>query len=96
VWTLFGYEDDTEEMMQHRINQANMVGPAGLISMEDGEALELVQRTTLSATEKAGVVEMGGVGPIKDLDTRAQEVTIRGFWAYYSQLMGVEPVGAER
>lgn len=96
VWTLFGYEDDSEEMIQHRINQANMVGPAGLISMEDGEALELVQRTTRSAPDVAGVVEMGGVGPIKSLDTRAQEVTIRGFWAYYSQLMGLEPAGAER
>ena len=96
VWTLFGYEDDSEEMTEHRLNQANMVGPAGLISMEDGEALEMVQRSTHPDQEKSGVVEMGGVGEIKSLDTRAQEVTIRGFWAYYSQLMGLEPEGAER
>lgn len=96
LWTLFGYEDDTEEMTEHRLNQANMVGPAGLISMEDGEALEMVQRATTSAKDKSGVVEMGGVGPISNLDTRAQEVTIRGFWAYYSQLMGLEREGAQR
>jgi phenylpropionate dioxygenase-like ring-hydroxylating dioxygenase large terminal subunit len=96
LWTLFGYEDDTEEMTKHRLNQANMVGPAGLISMEDGEALEMVQRTTATAKDVSGVVEMGGVGPIGNVDTRAQEVTIRGFWAYYSQLMGLEPDGAER
>src|SRR5690606_27920000 len=87
VWTLFGYEDDTPEMTEHRLNQANMVGPAGLISMEDGEALEMVQRSTRPDKDMSGVVEMGGIGEIKSLDTRAQEVTIRGFWAYYSQLM---------
>ena len=43
-WTLFGYEDDTEEMTQHRLLQANLVGPAGLISMEDGEAIEITHR----------------------------------------------------
>lgn len=96
VWTLFGYEDDTPEMVSHRLNQANMVGPAGLISMEDGEALEMVQRSTRPDTDKYGVVEMGGTGEIKSLDTRAQEVTIRGFWAYYSQLMGLEREGAQR
>jgi anthranilate 1,2-dioxygenase large subunit len=96
VWTLFGYADDSEEMTQHRVNQANMVGPAGLISMEDGEALELVHRTTAVDLDRSGVLEMGGVGPIDSLDTRAQEVTIRGFWAFYSQLMGLEPKGAVR
>ena len=96
IWILFGYEDDSEAMVQHRLNQANMVGPAGLISMEDGEALELVQRSTSSDQKEFGVVEMGGVGPIVDRDTRANETTIRGFWAYYSQLMGVEPAGAYR
>jgi hypothetical protein len=64
--------------------------------MEDGEALEMVQRTTATAKDVSGVVEMGGVGAIGDVDTRAQEVTIRGFWAFYSQLMGIEPEGAER
>jgi len=96
VWTLFGYADDDEAMTRHRINQANMVGPAGLISMEDGEALEMVQRSTAPRQDISGVVEMGGVGAIRDLDTRAQEVTIRGFWAYYSRLMGLEREGAER
>src|SRR5260221_1040094 len=38
--TLIGYEDDDEEMRAHRLRQANLVGPAGLVSMEDGEAIE--------------------------------------------------------
>lgn len=96
TWTLFGYEDDTEEMTAHRLNQANMVGPAGLISMEDGEALELVHRMTRTAQKEYAVIEMGGVGPIGDRDTRVNEVTVRGFWAYYAQLMGIAPEGAEQ
>ena len=87
VFTVFGYQDDDDEMVRHRLNQANMVGPSGLISMEDAEALELVQRATAADQDAFGVFEMGGVGPIRDLDTRVNEVPIRGFWSYYSQLM---------
>ncbi len=96
IFTLFGYADDDDEMIRHRVNQCNMVGPSGLISMEDGEALELVQRSTVADQEEFGMVEMGGVGPIGDLDTRVNEVPIRGFYAYYSQLMGFAPEGAVR
>jgi len=96
IWTYFGYVDDDPAMTEHRINQANMVGPAGLISMEDGEALEIVHRSSKPDQAKSTVLEMGGTGPIADIDTRAEEVTVRGFWAYYSQLMGLEREGAER
>src|SRR3712207_7207275 len=37
-WTLFGFEDDDPAMQRRRILQANLVGPAGYISMEDGAA----------------------------------------------------------
>jgi len=92
----FGYADDDEQMTAHRVNQANMVGPAGLISMEDGEALELVQRATSPNAAGDGIVEMGGRGPLVNLDTRVNEIPVRGFWSYYSELMGIEPAGAER
>ncbi|MEJ0068795.1 MAG: Rieske 2Fe-2S domain-containing protein [Pseudomonadota bacterium] len=69
LFTLFGYEDDDDAMTRHRVNQANMVGPAGLISMEDGEAIELVQRATAREPERCGVVEMGGTGAMGNLDT---------------------------
>ena len=95
-FVLFGYEDDDEEMTAHRVNQANMVGPSGLISMEDGEALELVQRATSVFGEGEGIVQMGGTGPLVNLDTRVNEITVRGFWSYYSELLGIEPHGAER
>ncbi|MGH8519285.1 MAG: aromatic ring-hydroxylating oxygenase subunit alpha, partial [Panacagrimonas sp.] len=34
-WTLFGFADDDEAMTRRRLLQANLVGPAGYISMED-------------------------------------------------------------
>jgi anthranilate 1,2-dioxygenase large subunit len=91
-----GYTDDDAAMTAHRVNQSNMVGPSGLISMEDGEALELVQRATVPNSDGAGIVEMGGIGKLLDLDTRVNEIPVRGFWSYYSELLGIEPPGAER
>jgi anthranilate 1,2-dioxygenase large subunit len=46
VFTLFGYQDDSAEMTRHRLAQANFVGPAGLVSMEDGEAIEITHRAS--------------------------------------------------
>ncbi|MDB5699400.1 MAG: salicylate 1-hydroxylase alpha subunit, partial [Alphaproteobacteria bacterium] len=43
IWTYFGYEDDDEEVTRHRLRNLNLVGPAGFISMEDGEAVEICQ-----------------------------------------------------
>jgi len=95
-WTLFGYADDSEEMTAHRLLQANMVGPAGLISMEDGEAIEIAHRASRGETGACSVIEMGGGGPITDLDHRINDVPCRGFWSYYAELMGMEPEGAVR
>jgi phenylpropionate dioxygenase-like ring-hydroxylating dioxygenase large terminal subunit len=95
-WTLFGYADDSEEMTRHRLLQANMVGPAGLISMEDGEAIEITHRASRADVDACSVIEMGGGGPIHDLDHRINDVPCRGFWSYYAELMGLEPEGAVR
>jgi anthranilate 1,2-dioxygenase large subunit len=95
-WTLFGYQDDSEEMTRHRLLQANMVGPAGLISMEDGEAIEITHRASAGEKDACSVIEMGGGGPITDLNHRINDVPVRGFWSYYAELMGIEPEGAVR
>jgi anthranilate 1,2-dioxygenase large subunit len=95
-WTLFGYADDSAEMTAHRLLQANMVGPAGFISMEDGEAIEIAHRASRGEDEACSVIEMGGGGPITDLDHRVNDVPCRGFWSYYAELMGLEPEGAVR
>ena len=94
--TLFGYVDDDEEMTRHRLLSANLVGPAGFVSMEDGEAIEVIQRATRSAGDASAVIEMGGRGALRDLAHRVTETPIRGFWSYWAELMGVEPEGAIR
>lgn len=94
--TVFGYADDSEEMTEHRLRQSNLIGPAGYVSMEDGEAIEIVHRATGPASGASAVVEMGGRGAIHDLDHRVTDVPIRGFWSYWAELMGVEPEGAVR
>jgi anthranilate 1,2-dioxygenase large subunit len=94
--TMIGYADDPPEMTQHRLRQANLVGPAGLVSMEDGEAIEIAHRATRPAPERTSVIELGGAGPISDRDYRVTDVPLRGFWSYYAELLGIEPAGAVR
>ena len=44
VWTHFGFADDSEEMTRRRLRQANLFGPAGFVSADDGEVIELSQQ----------------------------------------------------
>jgi len=87
-WTYLGYEDDDEALTRHRLRQANLVGPAGYISMEDGEATACVQSGIRNATDRHSIVEMGGRGPIEDCDFLVSEIPMRGFWREYARLMG--------
>ena len=83
-------------MTRHRLMSANLVGPAGLVSMEDGEAIEVVQKATRSAKDSTAIVEMGGRGAVRDLAHRVTETPIRGFWSYWAELMGMEAPGGIR
>ena len=94
--TMLGYVDDSPEMTEHRLRQANLVGPAGLVSMEDGEAVELVHRASQPDRDRTTVIELGGAGVISDRDYRVNDVPLRGFWSYYAELLGIEPAGAVR
>jgi anthranilate 1,2-dioxygenase large subunit len=88
-WTYYGFADDTPEMTEHRRLQSNMVGPAGLVSMEDGEAVELVHNQTRTVSDGSSQVIIGGVGPLRDQDNMVTEVPIRGFWRFYFNSMGL-------
>lgn len=97
VWTVFGYEDDDEELADLRKHQANFIGPAGLVSMEDAEVIESLHSTLKHEYEACAVVEMGGRGAITTHnDNKVNEIPVRGFWSSYAQLMGIEPTGGER
>jgi len=86
VFHFFGYADDSPEMRELRLLQANLVGPAGYISMEDTEATELVQRGTLRDPDACSVIEMARGKP-DQTDTVITESLIRRFWVGYQKLM---------
>jgi anthranilate 1,2-dioxygenase large subunit len=90
IFYFFGYADDTHEMRTQRIKQANLVGPAGLISMEDTLATELVRFGTAGSVDAFSMADMGRDAP-QDEQIRSDisEGYIRGFWRGYQELMGL-------
>ena len=88
VWTCFGFTTDDEAMTERRLRQANLVGPAGFISLEDGAATGFVQRGTRGADDGESVVEMGGSGTASE-ESRVSEAAVRGFWKDYRRHMGM-------
>jgi phenylpropionate dioxygenase-like ring-hydroxylating dioxygenase large terminal subunit len=88
VWTCFGFDDDDAAMTERRLLQANLIGPAGFISMEDGAAPGFVQRAVASAPDELSFVEMGGAGTAS-ADNRVTEAAVRGFWKAYRSHMGM-------
>src|SRR5262249_52614741 len=88
VWTCFGFASDDEAMTERRLRQANLIGPAGYISMEDGAAPGFVQRAVGTAPDLISVVEMGGARFASE-DNRVTEAAVRGFWNAYRGYMGL-------
>jgi len=88
VWTYFGYEDDDEAMATHRLRNINLVGPAGFISMEDGEAVEIVQQGVHRDEGEKSLIEMGGTDVRETVSPMGMdENAVRGFWKGYRQIM---------
>lgn len=87
VWTYFGYADDSEEVQGFRLKQMNLVGPGGLISMEDGEAVEIVHEAIVRDGDKASYIAMGGKKG-EPQNNLVNEAPIIGFWDYYRKAMG--------
>jgi anthranilate 1,2-dioxygenase large subunit len=88
-WTFFGYADDDPELRRMRLKQANLIGPAGYVSMEDGVVGEYVQRGIQgSGVDQDAVMEMGGSEIKSTMGSRATETTLRGFWNGYRSVMG--------
>ena len=87
VWVLLGAQDDTPEQSMARIKQANLVGPAGLVSLEDGIIGNFIQRGIRHPGEHKAVIRMGG-DDVASLDSRVTETAVRGFWKAYKDCMG--------
>jgi hypothetical protein len=88
-WTYLGFADDTPERRHIRLKQANLMGPAGFVSMEDGAVGGFVQRGIVNASTEQAVVRMGGEDVKSSQDTRATETSVRGFWKRYRAAMGL-------
>lgn len=88
VWTQFGYQDDDDEMRLIRMKQSNLIGPAGLISMEDGEAVEIVQEAVVRDGAQTSIIAMGG-GRAENVEHMVTEGPIIGFWENYCRYLGI-------
>ncbi|MDI9334330.1 MAG: aromatic ring-hydroxylating dioxygenase subunit alpha [Cytophagales bacterium] len=88
VWTHFGFESDTPEMQERRLIQANLFGPAGYVSADDGEVIEWSQEGFEQKPLHRTVIEMGG-HDIGDSDHMVTETLIRGMYAYWRKVMGI-------
>ena len=88
VWTHFGFDDDTPEMEQRRLIQANLFGPAGFVSADDGEVIEWSQEGFSQKPAHRTLLEMGGRA-VEDTDHMVTESLIRGMYAYWRKVMGV-------
>lgn len=87
VWTHFGFADDTPEMKERRLIQANLFGPAGFVSADDGEVIEWSQQGFEQKPAHRTVIEMGG-RDIGDTDHMVTETLIRGMYNYWRKVMG--------
>jgi salicylate 5-hydroxylase large subunit len=86
-WTHFGYADDTPEMTRRRLRQANLFGPAGYVSADDGEVIEMQERGFRQHPDYVTVSELGG-REIGSTDHNVTETLIRGMYKYYREVMG--------
>ena len=86
VWTHFGYADDTPEMTRRRLRQANLFGPAGFVSADDGEVIEMSQQGFSQHPDARTVARLGGT-EVAPTDHMVTETLIRGMHAYWQKVM---------
>lgn len=88
VWTHFGFEDDSEEMTRRRLRQANLFGPAGFVSADDGEVIEFSQEGVEQKPFHRALAQLGG-RDIADADHNVSETLIRGMFEYWRRVMEI-------
>jgi salicylate 5-hydroxylase large subunit len=87
-WTYFGYADDDDAMRLRRLRQANLMGPAGLVSIDDSEVMRLAQQGAVAGQDRSALLEMGG-RDTGDTEHMVTEAAIRAFYGYYRAVMGL-------
>jgi anthranilate 1,2-dioxygenase large subunit len=88
-YTYFAHADEDAEALQHRIRQSsNLLGPSGLISLEDGAVFKRLEYSTYAGgTPKflAGVGKSANAGVGNQNDEAGNLLQ----WATYRRLMGL-------
>jgi salicylate 5-hydroxylase large subunit len=89
IWTHFGFADDSPEMTRRRLRQANLFGPAGFVSADDGEVIAFSQDGFRQWGEdgstlcELGGTQTGGAGHM------VTETLIRSMYAYWRKVMAL-------
>ena len=88
-WTYFGFEDDTPEMTDLRLFQQNLLGSAGLVSMEDASVCEMIRRAIADGANGESFMEMGGRDLTGGGNSKLSEKALRNFWNTYRTQMAL-------
>lgn len=83
VWTYVGFADDSPDMHELRLMQANLAGSAGMVSMEDAVVCEMIRRGIGGARDESSFMEMGGKDLVSSGSTKLSERALRNFWHHY-------------
>ena len=73
-------------IQQRRLRQANLFGPAGFVSADDGEVIEFSQQAFETRPDHRMLVELGG-REAGDTDHMVTETLIRGMYEYWRKVM---------
>ena len=88
VWTHFGFADDDAAMTRRRLRQANLFGPAGFVSADDGEVIEFAQQAFAANAQARTLSELDGLD-VKATPHMVTETLIRGMYGYWREVMGL-------
>ena len=88
VWTHFGFDDDDDAMTERRLRQANLFGPAGFVSADDGEVIEFAQQGLSSDLWSQTISELDGT-TTETTEHMVTECLIRGMYKYYREVMEI-------
>ena len=86
VWTHFGFADDSAEMTRRRLRQANLFGPAGFVSADDGEVIAFAQEAFEANPDARTISELDG-RDVRPTDHMVTETLIRGMYGYWREVM---------
>ena len=82
-------------MRTRRLRQANLMGPAGYVTLDDAEALEFSQSGVNGALSNDVATLLLDGDQIGSTDHLVTEAPIRGFYQQYRELMASEAFDAD-